>query len=313
MPPNFMIAPENLIRLCLKHPNYLLGENKNILDYTIETPSSIFYNKQFNNGGKVYEKSNIKTEHVNLSDAPKEIQEIITFLKKNLKQDAVLMEIGGSKFQRRSGFPYHFFENYFPLDISQSSMIEYSSKYDRVSVACNAEKLPFDNNTIDALFTHTFLELPHNPDAVLKEIDRVIKPGGYVIHCDAWNCRWWNKYGIYKVKNGRKFNELTLKEKILYFTIVISEIKILRMPYIILKRAIKLLFGINKSKKNLRYGKLTPNYDLYLYTDEDAAASIDPIDIITFYEYRGYKLIPNKSLLKKLFFRDRAIYFQKSV
>jgi hypothetical protein len=73
------------------------------------------------------------------------------------------------------------------------------------------------------------------------------------------------------------------------------------------------VLGIKKSKKNLKFGKLTSNYDLHLYTDEDAAASIAPIDIITFYENRGYKLIPNKSLLKKLFFRDRAIYFQKSV
>ncbi len=304
---------DDLIQICSIKPNSFIGNKKLTLDFTIETPSSKFYNEQF----KGFESGNIEVQkkniEVNLSNSPIEIQGLIKFLQSNINSDAILMEIGGSKFQRRSGYPFYFFENYFPLDISQTSMIEYSNQFDMVSVACNAEKLPFENNSIDAIFTHTFLEHPHNPDAVLKEIDRVLKPNGFVIHCDAWNCRWWNKYGIYKVKNGRNFKALSTKEKIIYYVIVVSELKIIRMPYIVIKRALKLIFGITKSKKNLKFGKLTPNYDLYLYTDEDAAASIDPIDIITFYEYRGYKLIPNKSLLKKLFFRDRTIYFQKSI
>lgn len=299
---------ENLYRICLKAPISTIGKENLTLDYTIETHSSIFYNRQFS-GNEI--SINEPDSHVKLTDAPTEMQNIIHFLQKNLHSEAIVMEIGGSKFQRRSGFPYYFFENYFPLDISQSSMKEYSSKYKKPSIACNAEKLPFFDNCIDAIFTHTFLEHPHNPDAVIKEIDRVLKPGGFIIHCDAWNCRWWNRYGIYKVKNGRKFNELLIKEKLLYFVIAFSEIKLIRMPLLVFKRIIKLVLGITKSKENLHFGKLKPNYDLHLYTDEDAAASIDPIDLITFYEHRDYRLIPQKNIIQRVFFRDRSIYFQK--
>ena len=57
--------------------------------------------------------------------------------------------------------------------------------------------------------------------------------------------------------------------------------------------------------------KLPPNYNLKVYSDEDAAGSIDPIDVIRFYEQRGYKLIDKMSFLQRIFFNESSIYLKK--
>ena len=58
---------------------------------------------------------------------------------------------------------------------------------------------------------------------------------------------------------------------------------------------------------------MTPNYDLKKYSDEDAAGSIDPIDLIRFYEQRKYKLIRKKSFLQRIFFNEPNIYLKKGI
>ena len=99
-----------------------------------------------------------------------------------------------------------------------------------------AENLPFKNTTIDVIMTHTFLEHTINPNKVLNEIDRVIKKGGYVIHSDAWHCRWWQRFGFYGVKS---FNDISFKYKLLYILISFYEIKLFRYFNIVLKRLFK--------------------------------------------------------------------------
>jgi hypothetical protein len=91
--------------------------------------------------------SGVKNE--DLKEAPKEMIETISYLRDNVPKNATIIELGGSKHQRRSGFPYSFFDNYIPLDISLSSMIGYSEIYDKQSIACDAQDLPFKDNVIE--------------------------------------------------------------------------------------------------------------------------------------------------------------------
>jgi ubiquinone/menaquinone biosynthesis C-methylase UbiE len=288
-------------------PNSIEGRNKKTYSYSKITDSFTFYydqydgNRQFNIGSGINKKEDLTT-------APKEMIDAVSFLQSNLPKDAVVIELGGSKYQGRSGFPYVVFDNYFPLDISLSNIIEYSEKYDRIGFSCDAHTLPFKDNVIDAIFTHTFLEHPLNPDMVVKEIHRVLKYGGIIIHSDAWNCRWWQRLGIYGVK---KWRDLTLKERGIYLLIYLTEAKIIRIPLILLKRFFKTLFLSNKHQKDLLFKKLKPNYELKLYCDEDAASSIDPIDLIRFYESRGYELANKKSFLQRILFNDANLYFIK--
>jgi SAM-dependent methyltransferase len=296
----------NISKLLKAKPNSIEGRNRKTYSYSVQSKSFDFYTNQFKGNNHYDIGSSIQKEDI--KKAPTEMIDAITFLQANVPNDAVVIELGGGKYQRRSGFPYAIFDNYIPIDISLSSIIEYSEMYDRIGIACDAQKLPLKDGVVDVIYTHTFLEHPLNPDMVVKEIHRVLKNGGIVIHSDAWHCRWWKQFGIYGVK---EWSELTIKEKCLWLIIYFTEIKIIRFPIVLTKRIFKELFISKKSPIDLFYKKLTPNYDLKIYSDEDAAASIDPIDLIRFYESRGYELVYKKSFLQRIFFKDTNLYLTK--
>ncbi|MDA7663106.1 class I SAM-dependent methyltransferase [Pirellulaceae bacterium] len=245
----------------------------------------------------------IKGEKKNYS----EMDGIVKDIKNRTKDDAVVIELGGSVYQARSGNAYNEFKNYFPLDISSSSMQRYSEKFGRESIICDAQCLPFADESVDVIFTHTFLEHPINPDFVLKEVDRVLKKGGLVIHNDAWFVRWWQRFGIVGLK---PFWNCGLKEKMIQIAARITELKIVRLPPVILRRLFRMIFA-SRERLDLRFRQLQPNYDLHLYCDEDAASSIDPIDVICFYESRSYHTLSRLSFFQRLFHGNRYVAMQK--
>lgn len=236
------------------------------------------------------------------------INEIVSFIDSKISEDSVVIEIGGGVAQKRSGNAYKKFKNYYPLDISKSSITRYSEEFDKIAFVSDAEELPFNDQSIDCIFTHTFLEHPLRPEKVLDEIVRVLKPGGIVVHHDAWFCRWWHKYGIVGLE---KFSNLNLKEKFVWFAAKITEIPVFRIPPIIIKRFFSEIFHKNPSNLALRYKKLEPNYELHLGCDEDAASSIDPLDVIRFYESRGFSTIPSLSFKQRLFHPNKYIILKK--
>lgn len=275
-----------------------------LYNFHIDSESAEFYSKQFSNVSGY-----IKEEKPDFSLVPNEMKEVIDFLKLNLPKEAIVLELGGSKYQHRSGYPGYFFENYIPLDISFTSIKNYVIKYNNYGIVADASKLPLKDKSVDAIFTHTFLEHPLDPNSVLVEIHRVLKDGGCVIHTDAWNCRWWQRYGIVGIKN---YSDLTLKEKLIYLAAIFTEFRLIRYPVVILNRLFSLTFLSNSHNIKLKYKKLKPNYTLNLFCDEDAASSIDPVDVMFFYQSRGYKTIPKLNFIQKLFFNNYSIFFQKN-
>jgi len=287
-------------------------ENDKIYNFLEKSTSSEFYNELFSQKDKHNEKPDLYKELKKKSGtkwpAYKIMDEIMLMLEKILPDNAVVIEIGGGVFQHRSSNAYKRFENYFPLDISYSSIKAYSENFDRIGFVGNAQKLPFQNKSIDCIFTHTFLEHPIEPELVLREIERVLKPGGIVVHNDAWFCRWWHKYGIVGLKS---FANMTNKEKLIWLAAKISEIKLFRIPPIILRRVYVQLFNFSRKNIGLKYKKIKPNYELFLGCDEDAASSIDPIDVIRFYESRNFYLLQKLSGKERMFFPNKYIALRK--
>ena len=101
---------ENLLKY---PPSSIEGRNKKVYNYSNESESFNFYSDQFKGDSNFEIGVSVKKE--NIAESPKEMQEIIEFLKRNTSQNSIVIEIGGSKHQRRSGFPYSIFSNYFPL------------------------------------------------------------------------------------------------------------------------------------------------------------------------------------------------------
>ena len=59
------------------------------------------------------------------------------------------------------------------------------------SVVVSAESLPFPAHSIDGLVLHHFLELGGDARAVLREVHRVLRPGGRVIICGFNSLSIW--------------------------------------------------------------------------------------------------------------------------
>jgi len=87
--------------------------------------------------------------------------------------------------------------------------------------------------------------------------------------------------------------------------------KVVRIPPIIIARLLKHFKNKNKENIQLSYSKLKPNYTLHLGCDEDAASSLDPIDVVQFYESRGFELINPLSLKDRLFYPNKYIMLRK--
>ncbi|HXC07193.1 MAG TPA: class I SAM-dependent methyltransferase [Bacteroidia bacterium] len=245
-----------------------------------------------------------KAYHFELGEAYRRMEEIISSLEKRYASSGIVIELGGSMYQERSANAYKRLKNYFPLDLSYSSIRAYASKYNRPGIVCDAQQLPFKDASVDCILTHTFLEHPHQPEQVLDEIIRVLKPGGYVIHNDAWFCRWWHRFGLIGLK---KFSSMTGREKMIALAARITEFKFFRIPPIILRRFLSAMLFPKQVKRNLVYNKLKPNYTLHLGCDEDAASNLDPVAVIRYYEARGFRT------LQPLTFRQRLLYPNKPI
>jgi ubiquinone/menaquinone biosynthesis C-methylase UbiE len=281
-------------------------------DFTQESEQSSFYDKLFsderpdNDRSLLYDK---KPTAIRLEqEGIRNINTVVSFLKGMLQKDSVIIEIGGGIHQKRSGYIYKEFINYYPLDISRSSIRKYVDKYNRPGVVADASNLPFEDSSVDAIFTHTFLEHTTDPQKILEEIARVLKPGGVVIHLDAWFCRWWHRFGVVGLK---RFNEMSVKEKLISIAAKVTEWKPLRFPPILLRRMMRLTLLDLRSPVSLAYRKLNPNYDLFLGCDEDAASSIDPVDVMIFYHSRGFESMEALNFQKKLFYRLPFILLRK--
>ena len=287
-------------------------DENGVFNLTEASPSAKFYDEMYSSEHdraplpEDYHK--VKEGHQKDGSAYRIMDGILTFLESKLDRSAIVIEIGGSVHQNRSANAVERFPNYFPLDISYSSMRKYSTTYGRPGIAADATNLPFADASVDCIFTHTFLEHPLKPENVLEEIHRVLKPGGIVVHNDAWFCRWWHRFGVIGLKPVSSMNS---KEKLINFAQRITEFPLLRIPPIIVGRLLRTLFRGMSQPIRLRYRALKPNYDLHLGCDEDAASAIDPIDVIDFYISRRYELFEPLSLKQRLFYPNKYVALHK--
>ena len=91
-----------LKRLLKTEPFSIHGRNEKVYSFSKGSESFDFYTNQFNGENAFKIGSGIKTEDIN--DSPNEMIELISFLEKNMDKESIILELGGSKYQRRSGF-----------------------------------------------------------------------------------------------------------------------------------------------------------------------------------------------------------------
>lgn len=77
--------------------------------------------------------------------------------------------------------------------------------------------LPLKGGSIDLLFSWAAIEHVPNPELVMAEIQRVLKPGGIAILAPSWNCRSWTA----KRLQFRSYRELCWVDRFAKMTIPI--------------------------------------------------------------------------------------------
>ncbi|EMI24755.1 class I SAM-dependent methyltransferase [Rhodopirellula europaea] len=297
-------SPNEVLKKILVDPS---DPKEGVFDFGKDSEQSKFYKELFSEDlervavGTKFEEAKSNSESIH-----KEMDSLMDSLRHQLSSDAIVIEIGGGVFQNRCGNAVDKFANYFPLDISFSSIARYSNAYGRPGVVADATNLPILNDSVDCVFTHTFLEHPLEPDKVVSEIARIVKPGGLVVHRDAWHCRWWHRFGCVRLKS---WSEMTLKEKLVVAAAKFTELPLVRFPPLLAKRAVASLLPRGDT---LKFKRLSPNYELHLGCDEDAASSIDPINVVRFYEFHGFELVTTLSLKQRILFRQSQVILRKA-
>lgn len=226
---------------------------------------------------------------------------LLSFIRKWKLEGKKCLEIGSSK-----GLFQDLVNDYTGVDIVEHLSVYYHKKY----VVASGANLPFRDQSFDAIFSYTTHE--HIPDieAALKEIVRVLKQKGVCLFAPAWHTRPWFAQG-YQL---RSYSNLNLSQKMAKLSIPLRDFILIRWPLVFLRRIYRLCLQIKyrKQPRPLKYKRLKPNYDVYWQADSDACNSIDPFNVILWFESRGFVCHGYRSLIKTLFVRTNALEFQES-
>jgi len=192
----------------------------------------------------------------------------------------------------------HLGSEYIGVDISERALKERRGRGERVQADCSS--LPFKDESFDAVVTVALLEHVPEPEMVLREIIRVLRPGGIVLHSDAWNVPPWRRLGL----TGKQQEGLKFWKKVLRVAILVLE----SLPFRALRIVPVRLRNELRRGRFLYYRRIKSNYNLPEVSDADACSSIDSHSVILFYKARGFELIkPKDKFLQRVLHRGMVI------
>lgn len=193
--------------------------------------------------------------------------------------------------------------HYVGVDLSESV-----ARYVHKPFFCaSATALPFHDNSFEAVWSIHVLEHVPDPEKVLLEMRRVLKPDGLLFLSPAWYCRPWAAQG-YAV---RPYSDLDLKGKAVKASIPWRNSLIFRAGYVIPRRLGRLILAcLGIKPANLKYKELSPNFEIFWIQDSDAVNSLDPFDVIAWFSWRGDQCLNKNTLIHKLFVRTGHLLFR---
>jgi SAM-dependent methyltransferase len=201
---------------------------------------------------------------------------------------------------------------YIGLEFSSTAVARVGGSTSKIRIQQgDMQNIPFEDESIAALFTWAAMEHVPNPGTALKEIMRVLKPGGGAIVAPAWHCRPWTV----KKLEIRPYSELRIFEKMEKALIPIrgnlAWRTVCQIPGRLYREGL-LLLGV---KVGLSYRTLSPVWELnrrYPHiADDDALASIDMHSAICFFQSRGWLVLSHASALARVTCRSGALVVKK--
>jgi SAM-dependent methyltransferase len=187
--------------------------------------------------------------------------------------DASVLDVGSG-----TGYLQDVVTNYTGLDISRAVSRHYHKRF----VAGTATAMPFHDNEFDAVWSIWALEHIPNPEAALREIRRVVKPGGLLFLHPAWDCKPWAADGY----EARPFSDFGLGGKLIKASIPLREGSAYTFITTVPNRILRRMFSGSEPTR-LHYRRLEPNFTEYWQADADAVNSLDPMEVAMWFESRG--------------------------
>jgi ubiquinone/menaquinone biosynthesis C-methylase UbiE len=147
-----------------------------------------------------------------------------------------------------------------------------------------ATALPFPDHSFDVVWSNYVLEHVAEPETMLSEIMRVLKPGGHLFISAAWQAGTWLSTG-YPV---RPWSDFDWKGKLIKASVPIRGSVRYRAMKIAPQRLARLAsFHRHPRPSRLRYRKLHPSYEKNWMPDATAACSVEPFEVYLWYVSRG--------------------------
>jgi SAM-dependent methyltransferase len=196
--------------------------------------------------------------------------------------------------------------HYVALDLSRNVLRRYLRSL--AAVQADMERIPLASGSVDLVFSVCALEHVPQPSRVLTEIHRVLRPGGVALLAPAWFCRDWAAKGL----PVRSYSELSTADKLRKALIPVRNSLIWRSAFVLPRRlARELRFLMRPGKWRMRYRQLQPNFREYVYTDCDAACSLDPHEVVLLFRRWGYSAFGAGTLRERLVLRHAPLTLQK--
>jgi SAM-dependent methyltransferase len=168
------------------------------------------------------------------------------------------------------------------------------------------EQLPFRDSSFGFLFTWAALEHVPRPDLVLREIERVLRPGGVALLAPAWHCRPWAAEGL----EFRPYSALTISQRMRKALIPLRNAILWRALFELPRRLSRELRA-RRGPLPFEYDDLEPNLTAYVGTDCDAFTSMDPQAAALYFSTRGWEVLSHRGMWDRLRARSEPVVVRK--
>jgi len=173
-------------------------------------------------------------------------------------------------------------------------------------ICADMEQLPLGNDSIGFLFSWAAIEHVPNPERVLAEVERVLRPGGVALLAPAWHCRPWAAEGL----EFRRYQELTLSQRIRKALLPLRNAIWWRAIFELPRRVAREWRG-RRGALPFEYRRLTPNLEQYAGTDSDAFTSMDPHAAILYFATRRWDVLSHSTFRARFASRSEPVVVRK--
>lgn len=182
---------------------------------------------------------------------------------------------------------------YVGLEYSLQSLL--APGFEHADRVCgDATDLPFGDGSMECVCSFNVLEHVQEVGRAFAEIDRVLKPGGYLVLKPAWHCTRYTTELIPVLP----YRELSLRQKLVKALLPVLKSKPYKAATQVPWRAFRRLTA--RRGGPLRWGRLTPYHGEAWIADADAVASLDCHEGIFYFVGRGYACLSHPSALRQL-------------